>query len=112
MLPKLSEGSWSLVIFLINENYTASGKEISYICVFPKKKCYLMVHMKKIQTKMNTFSGSKTFHIRHDSLRKITLGRVMRLKMSNVTLLSSRGTLQEAMHILLWMLVKQLENLQ
>ena len=32
--------------------------------------------------------------------------------MSNVTLLSSRGTLQEVMHILLWMLVKQLENLQ
>ena len=30
--------------------------------------------------------------------------------MSNVTLLSSRGTLQEIMHILLWMLVKQLEN--
>ena len=32
--------------------------------------------------------------------------------MSNVTLLSSRGTLQELMHFLLWMLVKQLENLQ
>ena len=32
--------------------------------------------------------------------------------MSNVTLLSSRGTLQEVKHILLWMLVKQLENLQ
>ena len=39
VLPKLSEGLWSLVIFLINENYTASGKEISYICVF-QKKCY------------------------------------------------------------------------
>ena len=36
----------------------------------------------------------------------------MRLRLSNVTLLSSRGTLQEVMHILLWMLVKQLENLQ
>ena len=32
--------------------------------------------------------------------------------MLNVTLLSSRGTLQEIMHILLWMLVKQVENLQ
>ena len=39
VLPKLSEGPWSLVILLINENYTASGKEISYICVF-QKKCY------------------------------------------------------------------------
>ena len=39
VLTKLSEGPWSLVIFLINENYTASGKEISYICDF-YKKCY------------------------------------------------------------------------
>ena len=35
VLPKLSEGPWSLVIFLKKkkESYTASGKEISYICV-------------------------------------------------------------------------------
>ena len=78
----------------------------------------LMVHMKKIQTKMNTSSvpvtimGDMTFHIRRDSLGKITLVKVMRLQMSNVTLLSSKGTLQEVIHILLWMLVKQMENLQ
>ena len=37
VLPVLSEGPWSLVIFIINENYTATGKEKSYICVFPKQ---------------------------------------------------------------------------
>ena len=39
VLLKLSEGPWSLVIFLINEKYTASGKEISFICIF-QKTCY------------------------------------------------------------------------
>ena len=37
MLLKLSEGPWSLV--LINEKYTASGKEINYVCVF-QNECY------------------------------------------------------------------------
>ena len=37
VLPKLSEGPWSLVIFIINENFTTTGKEISYICDFKKK---------------------------------------------------------------------------
>ena len=36
MIPKLSEGAWSLVLCLINENYTSSGEEISYFCVFHK----------------------------------------------------------------------------
>ena len=41
MLLKLSEGPWSLVLVLciIIENYIASGKEISYTCVF-QRKCY------------------------------------------------------------------------
>ena len=60
----------------------------------------------------NYCHGSNTFHTRHDSLLKIALEKVIRFQMSNVTLLSSRGSLQAVMHIPLWMLVKQPENLQ
>ena len=61
VLPKLSERPWSLVIFLINENYTASGKEISCICVFQKSVTGTLLSgfngaYEEIQTKMNTFS--------------------------------------------------------
>ena len=50
------------------------------------------------------------FSYKAGQLTKDNLGKSY--EASNVTLLSSRGTLQEVMHILLWMLVKQLENLQ
>ena len=55
---------------------------------------------------------SKTVQTRHGSLLKTPLENVLRFQMSNVTLLSPRSTLQEVMHILLWMLVNQPENLQ
>ena len=43
---------------------------------------------------MNLYYGSNTFHIRHISSQNITLEKVMRLEMSNVTLLSLKGALQ------------------
>ena len=50
---------------------------------------------------MNLCYGSNTFHMRHISSQNIALEKVMRLKMSSVTLLSLKGALQPVLLILL-----------
>ena len=66
-----------------------------------------MVDMKKIKTKiknsycMSHYNRSKFFHMRHISSQNITLEKVIRLEMSSVTLLSSKGALQPVLLILL-----------
>ena len=78
--------SWSLVLCLINENYTTSGEEISYVCVF--QTCVTLrsgfngaYEENKYQdedfpcTGTNYHYGSKTFHIRHWQLTKDNPGK-------------------------------------
>ena len=80
-------------------------KKQAIFVFFKKSVNTLMVHMKKIQTKMNTFNVPVTtvgqrLSYKVQQLTKDNLGKSY--EASNVTLLSSRGTLQEVMHILLW----------
>ena len=61
-----------------------------------------MVYMKKIKTKIKLILyDSLLLVMRHISSQNIILEKVIRLEMSSVTLLSSKGALQEGLLILL-----------